>query len=61
MAGKVLNLLVRNNVLSTFKGKEGFVYTPIRENAGRLEAIRRELVSSSDELWNEIGRLNSAE
>lgn len=59
LAGKVLNLLVRYDILSTFKGKEGVVYTPVRANAGRLEAIRRELVSSADEVWVEVGRLNS--
>lgn len=57
IAQKVLNILVRYNVLSTFRGNEGLVYTPVRENAGRMDAIRRELVSSSDEIWLEVSRL----
>jgi hypothetical protein len=61
VAGKVLNLLVRYDVLSTFRGKEGLVYTPVREKAGRMDAIRRELVSSTDEIWLDVSKINSGE
>jgi hypothetical protein len=37
------------------------VYTPVREKAGRMDAIRRELVSSTDEIWLDVSKINSGE
>jgi DNA-binding GntR family transcriptional regulator len=50
----VLNLLVREGVLSKFKGKEGTVYAPERKHAGRMKQMLYELKTSKDPIWNEV-------
>ena len=54
VAPKMLNLLLRENVLKKFKGDDGWVYTPNRAKAGRMNAILAELRSTNDELWAKI-------
>ncbi|NYT42030.1 NACHT domain-containing protein [Sphingomonas sp. R-74633] len=58
MASKILNLLVREDILGTFKGDEGTVYTPVRSQAGRMHEILNELRASNDPLWGTVGGLN---
>jgi hypothetical protein len=57
LAPKVLNLLLREKILDRFKGEEGWVYSPNRGEAGRMKAILEELRSSSDPLWDAVGKL----
>lgn len=57
VAPKILNLLLRENILGRFKGDEGWVYTPIRSQAGRMKSILDELRSSTDPLWQEVSGL----
>jgi hypothetical protein len=54
LAKKVVNVLLREKVLDRFPGAEGFVYTPIRANAGRMQKLVNELNTSQDVLWLEI-------
>jgi hypothetical protein len=54
VAPKMLNLLLRENVLRRFKGDDGWVYAPNRAKAGRMNIILEELRSTSDELWKMI-------
>ena len=51
LATRVLNLLMRENVLTRFKGDDGWVYAPNRELAGRMRTLLDELRFSSDPLW----------
>lgn len=57
LAKKVVNLLIREGLLSTFKGDEGPVYTPQRANTQRMQAILDELLSSKDPVWKELDTL----
>jgi len=54
MAGKILNLLVREKILDTFRGDEGTVYTPVRPEAHRMNRMLNELRSSEDEIWKAV-------
>ncbi|MFC5737481.1 hypothetical protein [Sinirhodobacter huangdaonensis] len=55
---KVLNIMLRESILTRFKGDDGWVYSPNRsEMAGRMSAILDELSSSEDPLWQEISDL----
>jgi hypothetical protein len=47
-------MLLTNNVLSRFKGDEGWVYTPNRALAGRMKRMLYELRVSQDPIWVEI-------
>lgn len=56
---RVLNILLREGVLTRFKGDEGWVYSPNRSDAaGRMSKILDELTSSNDPLWIEISSLS---
>jgi len=52
---QVLNKLLNEGILSRFKGNEGWVYSPVRSQAGRMGRMRDELLASRDPLWLEIG------
>ena len=54
---KVLNMLLRENLLEKFKGNEGWVYAPVRAHAGRMKRMMDELKLSTDEIWIEAGKL----
>lgn len=53
----VLNVLLREGVLTKFKGKEGWVYAPERSHAGRMKKLVDELHRSDDPLWAEVSEL----
>jgi hypothetical protein len=52
--GKVLNLLLSEDILTTFKGSEGAVYSPNRKYAGRMKKMLYELKTSQDPLWKAV-------
>lgn len=53
----IINVLLRENILTRFKGKEGWVYAPERSHAGRMKSMLDELSRSRDPIWLEIGEL----
>lgn len=55
---KVLNILLHDNIISRFKGDEGWVYTPNRNVAGRMKKMLYELRVSSDPIWVEVSGLS---
>ncbi len=56
-ADKVLNLLLREDILDRFRGDEGWVYTPNRAHAGRMKKMLYELRVSSDPVWTAVGSI----
>jgi hypothetical protein len=57
VAPKILNILLREKILSKFKGNEGWVYSPERSQAGRMGEMLEKLRSSTDPLWSEVGEI----
>lgn len=53
---KILNLLLAEDILSRFKGKEGLVYTPNRKHAGRMKKMLYELKTSQDPIWIAVSK-----
>jgi hypothetical protein len=56
-AGKVLNLLIREGIIHSFKGDSGTVFAPIRSQAGRMDLMLKELRSSGDDIWSAVSAL----
>ncbi|WP_338830754.1 NACHT domain-containing protein [Bradyrhizobium sp. 27S5] len=50
-APKILNHLLTLEILTRFKGDEGWVYAPNRKHAGRMRTMLYELQTSQDEIW----------
>lgn len=59
VAPRVLAILVGEDVLRTFRGDEGKVYSPNRKHAGRMKQMLDELRASSDSIWQNVGALAS--
>ena len=57
LSSRILNIMMREGLLSTFKGNEGLVYSPERSHTRRMQAILDELGGSRDSLWIEVGTL----
>ncbi|HEV7409841.1 MAG TPA: NACHT domain-containing protein [Bradyrhizobium sp.] len=57
-APKVLNLLLREGLITRSKGDEGWVYSPNRSEAGRMKRMLEELRSSSEPIWQSVGTLH---
>ncbi len=57
LALRVLNLMRREGLLSSFKGDEGEVYVPNRTHTGRMQKLLDELSQSSDHIWGDVERL----
>jgi hypothetical protein len=55
---QILNLLIREQILTRFRGKEGEVYAPNRKLAGRMKQMLYELKTSNDPIWIEVSNLN---
>jgi hypothetical protein len=53
-ANRILKRLKSENIIGGFPGDEGWVYTPNRECAHRMQSIVSELTLSDDELWKEL-------
>lgn len=56
-SSRILNIMIREGLLTTFKGDEGLVYSPVRSHTHRMQTILNELSASRDALWREIGDL----
>jgi hypothetical protein len=54
---RIVNLLLKNDVIRRFKGDEGWVYTPNRAFAGRMKTMIYELKVSQVPIWMEVGGL----
>ncbi|WP_143019486.1 hypothetical protein [Mesorhizobium qingshengii] len=57
MSRKILNLLEREDLLTSFKGDEGMVYAPVRSNTKRMQTLLDELQGSHDPIWVQVGEL----
>jgi NACHT domain len=51
VSDRIVNLLLREQILERFKGDEGWVYSPNREFAGRMKRMLYELKASQDPIW----------
>jgi hypothetical protein len=56
-APKILNYLLTQEILTRFKGNEGWVYAPNRKHAGRMRKMLYELQTSQDEIWKGVAAL----
>jgi hypothetical protein len=56
-ANKIINIMLRNDLLTTFKGDEGAVYAPNRAYAHRMQSLLDKLNTSDDPLWVEVSAL----
>ncbi len=56
-SGRILNIMIREGLLTTFKGNEGTVYSPVRSHTRRMQTILDELSASADPLWLEVDGL----
>ncbi len=54
---RILNILLREGVLTRFKGDEGYVYSPNRVNTTRIGIMLDELNVSHDDIWTEVSSL----
>lgn len=57
LALKIVNLLLRENIIRRFRGEDGWVYAPNREFAGRMKLMIQEMRGSQDELWSQVTEL----
>lgn len=51
--GRIINLLIREDMLEKFKGDSGWVYKPNRSQTARANAIVQQLGQSQDTIWLE--------
>jgi hypothetical protein len=56
-APKILNYLLTQEILTRFKGNEGWVYAPNRKHTGRMRKMLYELQTSQDEIWKVVATL----
>jgi hypothetical protein len=56
-ASRIINLLMHEGIISSFKGSEGTVYAPIRKNAQRMNKMLAALNLSDDSIWRRVGEL----
>jgi hypothetical protein len=56
-AGKILNLLLSEEILTKFRGDEGLVYAPNRKHAGRMKKMLYELKTSQEAIWKAVSAL----
>ena len=54
---KILNIMLREGLMTMFKGDEGPVYAPVRSNTKRMQEILDELGGSVDALWLEVSEI----
>jgi hypothetical protein len=57
VAPNIVNYLLSHDVLTKFKGNEGWVYAPNRKFAGRMRQMLYELQTSQDQIWNDVALL----
>lgn len=58
IAERVVSLLMKEGILERHKGREGWIYSPVRAHAARVGSIVNQLRSTSDPIWNDVDRLN---
>lgn len=56
MSSKIINVMIREGLLTSFKGSEGTVYSPVRASTRRMQQILDELGGSADPLWLEVSQ-----
>ena len=54
---RILNLLVREGLLTSFKGNDGMVYSPVRSHTKRMQTLLDELEGSTDPIWIQVGEM----
>lgn len=57
LSTRILNIMLKEDLLTSFKGDEGNVYAPVRSHTRRMQALLDELSTSKDPLWEEVGKL----
>jgi hypothetical protein len=57
MANKIINIMIRHELLRPFKGDEGQVYSPNRAHAHKMQLLLDRLNTSDDPLWLEVSAL----
>ena len=57
LSSKILHVMIRERLLTSFRGSEGTVYSPVRASTRRMQQILDELGGSSDPLWLEVSQL----
>lgn len=55
---KILNKLLDEGLITRIKGKEGYVYKPVRSKTGRIDKILTDLTLSKDPLWLMISEIS---
>lgn len=58
LVDSILKMLLREKLIERFKGRDRWVYKPVRRHSERLNRIRSELTLSEDTLWQEATNLN---
>ena len=56
-AEKILNKLLDENIIRKHKGDEGYIYSPQRKYAARMDGIITQLTMSEDEIWIYVSNL----
>ncbi|MDU4375220.1 MAG: hypothetical protein E7I62_06410 [Bilophila wadsworthia] len=54
---KIINTLIRKDIISKYRGESGYIYTANRKYMDRMRLLQEEKSSSRDELWDIIGKL----
>lgn len=54
---KILNKLLEEDILKKHKGDEGWIYSPVRKHAGRMQNMMSKLTASDDPVWIFAGTL----
>jgi hypothetical protein len=57
LATRILNLLVREGLLTSFRGNEGEVYAPVRGQTSRMQDLLDKLKASKDPIWIKVGEM----
>lgn len=55
---KILSKLLDENLITRYKGDEGYVYKPVRSETGRIDKMLTDLTLSKDPLWQKITSLS---
>jgi hypothetical protein len=54
---QIVNVLLREGILTQSKGDEGILYAPVRKHSHRMGQMLSELTLSKDPIWLEIARM----
>ncbi|WP_137156379.1 NACHT domain-containing protein [Rhizobium sp. FKL33] len=54
LSTRILNLMLKEGLLTTFKGDEGSVYSPVRSHTRRMQSILDQLSASTDSIWQQV-------